>query len=90
LRDNTRYSGSPVHPPKETSFPTETSTSRTTTARSRYLLPNGDVYQDNGDGTCSWVPDVDTANAMGLDWNDLAGVSSLPCTVGEPFPSTDG
>jgi hypothetical protein len=54
-----------------------------------YALPDGQVYQDNGDGTCSWVPDVATGNAMGLDWNALIQIddlSEVPCSVGTPFP----
>jgi hypothetical protein len=57
-----------------------------------YVLPNGQVYQDNLDGTCSWIPDVATGNAMHLDWNDLSPVddiSDLPCDVGTPFPHAD-
>ena len=54
-----------------------------------YALPDGQVYQDNGDGTCSWIPDVATGNAMGLDWNALIPIddlSDVPCSVGAPFP----
>ena len=54
-----------------------------------YALPDGQVYQDNGDGTCSWIPDVATGNAMGLNWNALIPVNDLsevPCSVGTPFP----
>ena len=57
-----------------------------------YYLPNGQVYQDNQDGTCSWIPDVATGNAMHLDWNDLIpvdDVTDLPCDVGTPFPHVD-
>ena len=56
---------------------------------SDYVLPNGQIYQDNGDGTCSWIPDVATGNAMHLDWNDLIAVDSLPCDVGQPFAHVD-
>ncbi len=35
-------------------------------------LPNGSVYQGNDDGTFSWIPDVATADAMGIDWSNLA------------------
>ncbi len=51
-----------------------------------YVLPNGQIWQDNFDGTCSWVPDVPTGNAMHLDWNNLIMVDSLPCDPGYPFP----
>jgi hypothetical protein len=55
-----------------------------------YILPDGTVYQQNDDGTFSWVPNIATANAMGLDWNSLQAVDSLPGTVVEPFPSVLG
>lgn len=58
-----------------------------------YYLPNGQVYQDNLDGTCSWIPDVATGNAMHLDWNDLTmidGIGALPCNIVNPFPHVDG
>jgi hypothetical protein len=61
-----------------------------------YLLPNGQIFQDNGDGTCSWVPDPATANAMGITWNDVTLVDDLSqvgggagCTPGTPFPHVD-
>ena len=54
-----------------------------------YVLPNGQIYQDNYDGTCSWIPDVATGNAMHLDWNDLVQVDTLPCDVGYPIPHVD-
>jgi hypothetical protein len=58
-----------------------------------YVLSNGNVYQDNGDDTCSWIPDVATGNAMHLDWNSLIQVddiTDLPCTdIGAPFPHAD-
>jgi hypothetical protein len=57
-----------------------------------YYLPNGQVYQDNLDGTCSWIPDVATGNAMHLDWNDMIAVddvTDLPCDIGTPFPHVD-
>ncbi len=44
---------------------------------------------DNGDDTCSWVSDVATGNAMGLDCNALIQIddlSEVPCSVGTPFP----
>jgi hypothetical protein len=51
------------------------------------VLPDGSVYQGNGDGTWSWIPDVATANAMGLQWNNLLSVDALPGPVGVPFTS---
>ena len=55
-----------------------------------YVLDNGQVWQDNGDGTCSWIPDVATGNAMGLDWNDMIpSGDTLPCDPGYPFPHVD-
>ena len=50
-----------------------------------YLLPTGDVYQLGDDGTYHWIPDVATANAMGLDWNALVIVDTLDAAVGDPF-----
>jgi len=50
-------------------------------------LPNGSVYQGNDDGTFSWIPDVATADAMGIDWNNLGPVDVLPGPAGAPFPS---
>jgi hypothetical protein len=61
-----------------------------------YLLPDGQIYQDNGDGTCSWVPDPATAAAMGITWNDISLIDDLSqvnggagCSVGTPFPHVD-
>jgi hypothetical protein len=54
-----------------------------------YYLPNGQVWQDNLDGTCSWIPDVATGNAMHVDWNNLVEVDTLPCDPGMPFPHVD-
>jgi hypothetical protein len=51
------------------------------------LLPDGSVYQRNDDGSYSWIPDVATANAMGLDWNNLRAVDSLDGPVANPFPA---
>ena len=51
-----------------------------------YVLGNGQVWQDNFDGTCSWIPDVATGNAMHVDWNNLTMVDALPCDPGMPFP----
>ena len=49
------------------------------------VLPDGQVYQENSDGSFSWIPDVSTGNAMGLNWNDLQPVDDLPGPVGLPF-----
>jgi hypothetical protein len=51
------------------------------------VLPDGSVYQGNDDGTFSWIPDLATADAMGIDWSDLQSVSVLPGPAGTPFPS---
>jgi hypothetical protein len=50
------------------------------------VLPDGSVWQGNPDGSYSWIPDVATADAMGVDWNTLQPVDSLPGPVGTPFP----
>ncbi len=50
-----------------------------------FLLPDGSVCQLNDDGSYSWIPDVATANAMGLDWDNLQPVDSLPGPLGTPF-----
>jgi hypothetical protein len=55
-----------------------------------YVVPDGQVYQENADGSFSWIPDVATGNAMGLDWNALTPVDTLPGPVGTPFPIVDG
>jgi hypothetical protein len=49
------------------------------------MLPDGQVYQENSDGSFSWIPDATTGNAMGLNWNDLQPVAALPGPVGLPF-----
>ena len=50
------------------------------------ILPDGSIYQRNDDGSYSWIPDVATANAMGVDWNGLEAVDSLDGPEGDPFP----
>jgi hypothetical protein len=50
------------------------------------VLPYGSVYQGNADGSYSWIPDVATGDAMGIDWNALIPVDALPGPVGTPFP----
>lgn len=50
------------------------------------VLPDGNVYQQNDDGSYSWIPDVATANAMGLNWNNLQQVVTLDGPLGPPFP----
>ena len=37
-----------------------------------------EIWQANADGTYSWIPDVATGDAMGVDWNSLQQVDSLP------------
>ena len=49
------------------------------------ILPNGEVYQFSN-GSFHLVPDVATANAMGLRWNYLTRASSVN-PVGAPIPS---
>ena len=51
------------------------------------IFPDGAVYQLNDDGSYSYIPDVTTANAMGLDWNGLAPVETLDGPIGESFPT---
>lgn len=50
------------------------------------ILPDGSVFQQNDDGSYSWIPDVATANAMGINWNTLTPVDELDGPVGVPFP----
>src|SRR5476651_2485753 len=57
---------------------------------SDFILPDGTVYQQNDDGTFSWVPNVATATAMGIQMGDLQPVSMLDGEVGAPFPSVLG
>jgi hypothetical protein len=57
---------------------------------SEVILPDGNVYQQNADGTYSLIPDVATANAMRLDWNALESVGELPGPAGDPLPSVNG
>ncbi len=54
------------------------------------VLPDGSVYQGNDDGTYSWIPNVATANAMGVVWNALQPVDELPGPEGTAFPSVFG
>ena len=51
-----------------------------------FILPDGSVYQQNDDGTFSWIPNVATGNAMGLDWNNLQPVDALDGSVVAPVP----
>lgn len=53
------------------------------------VLPDGSVYQQNADGSWSWIPNVATANAMGIDWSSLQPVSVVPGPIDAPFPSVD-
>jgi len=55
-----------------------------------YILPSGDVYELGDDGNYHWVPDVATANAMGVDWNSLTFEDTLDAPVGDAFPSVVG
>ena len=47
-----------------------------------FVLPNGDVYQQDADGVFHHVADVATANAMHLDWNGLLAVDSIDGDIG--------
>lgn len=42
------------------------------------VLPDGTIYQVDGNGSYHWIPDVATGNAMHLDWNGLQTVGELP------------
>ncbi len=55
------------------------SASQTHPSVNALILPDGSVYQLDPDGTCHWIPDVATANALGVDWNNLQVVDELPC-----------
>jgi len=50
------------------------------------ILPNGNVYQLGDDGVYHWIPDVATANAMGVDWGNLQPMDDLDADVGNPLP----
>jgi predicted heme/steroid binding protein len=50
-----------------------------------YILPNGNVYQ-LVNGTYRLIPDLQTANAMHIDWNRLHRVGAVQPT-GAPLPS---
>src|SRR5207248_2527852 len=49
------------------------------------LLPGGSVYRSTDDGVYHWVPNVATANALGVDWNDLVLADELPGPLGDPL-----
>lgn len=53
------------------------------------VIVNGaDVYRyDDGSGVWRHIPDPDTANAMGVDWNGLDPVDSVPEPTGDDWPS---
>ena len=55
-----------------------------------FILPDGTVYQQNDDGTFSWVPNVATSTAMGITMDMLQPVSALGGEVVAPFPSVLG
>jgi hypothetical protein len=57
---------------------------------SDYIVPSGDVYEFGTDGSYHWIPDVATANAMGLDWNALTFEDTLDAPVGDASPSVNG
>jgi hypothetical protein len=49
------------------------------------VLPDGSVYQFGDDGTYHLIPNVETGNAMGLNWNALDQVDELSDPVGDPI-----
>ena len=51
------------------------------------LLPDGSVWQADAAGTYHQVPDVATANALGVDWNSLDVEDALPGPAGDPLPA---
>jgi hypothetical protein len=51
------------------------------------LLPGGNVYQLDDDGAFHMIPDVATANAMHLDWNNLEQTDELSGPVGDTYVS---
>ncbi len=53
------------------------------------LLPDGSLWQGNDDGSWSWIPDLATAHAMGVNWNTLQLMDSLRGPVGAPFTPVD-
>jgi hypothetical protein len=48
----------------------------------------GAVYLEDSDGTYHWIPDVDTANEIGIDWNAIDWCGT-PQSVGDAYPSVD-
>ncbi|HEY4441650.1 MAG TPA: hypothetical protein VGN14_14420 [Candidatus Elarobacter sp.] len=54
----------------------------------QYIVDGGDVYSwDVNSGTWRHIPDVATANAMGLDWNTLVATSTIPTPTGPDWPT---
>jgi len=53
---------------------------------SDFLLPNGKVYQLGANGVYHLIPDVATANNMGLNWGALLKVSHVG-PIGARIPS---
>ena len=51
------------------------------------ILPGGEVYQLDADGLYHLIPDVATANAMKLDWNNLQALDTLPGDTGDGYPT---
>jgi hypothetical protein len=49
-------------------------------------LPGGQVFVAQ-DGPWHYVPDPETFNALGLDWNAISWYGELPGSIGEPLPS---
>ncbi len=42
-----------------------------------FILPDHAVYQRDGSGVYHWIPDLATANAMGLKWSGLRTVKAV-------------
>lgn len=64
---------------------TKTTTAVPRTSGIDYILPNGNVY-DFSKAMNHLIPDLATANAMGVDWTKLRRVKTISA-VGAPIPS---
>lgn len=91
---NTLQSLDTLPGPEGTAFPSvlvaEAGVTPATNDGTDVILPNGAIYQENADGSYSWIPSAATANAMGLDWGSLVQVAVLPGPLGTPFPAIVG
>jgi hypothetical protein len=50
-------------------------------------LPDGSVYTLGNDGLWHHIPNVDTFNALSLDWNTISWDSELPGSTGDELPT---